>query len=200
MDFTNVKTALEKKGFKVSVFATAKDASEYLNKVVDGTTVGFGGSVTLNDMGLYESLSAHNEVHFHWKPEEGKTPDDIRIWAAHAEVYMLSVNALAETGEIVNIDGTANRIASSVYGHKRVFFVVGKNKLAPDFEKAVWRARNVASPLNAQRLNRKTPCAVDGKCHDCSSPERICNAMTVLWKPTTGCEMEVVLVNADLGY
>lgn len=117
-------------------------------------------------------------------------------------MYLTSVNGLAETGELINIDGTCNRVSASIYGHKTVLFVVGVNKIAPDYEKALWRARNIASPKNAQRLGRKTPCAVKGdRCYDCQSPERICRALVTLWQKPTGVEKaEVVLVEEELGY
>ena len=80
--------------------------------------------------------------------------------------------------------------------------MVGSNKIAPDYDSALWRARNIASPKNAQRLGRKTPCAVKGdRCYDCQSPERICRALAVLWaKPTGIDQMEVILVDQELGY
>ena len=111
------------------------------------------------------------------------------------------MNGLAETGEIVNIDGNCNRVAASMFGPKRVYYVVGINKIAPDFEKALWRARNVAAPKNAQRLGKKTPCAVKAdRCYDCKSPERICRGLSVLWRKPTGFEQaEVVLIEEELG-
>ena len=82
-----------------------------------------------------------------------------------------------------------------------MYFVIGKNKIAPDYDKALWRARNIAAPKNAQRLNKNTPCAVKGdRCYDCSSPERICKGLAVLWKKPTNCPYEIVLINEDLGY
>ncbi len=85
-------------------------------------------------------------------------------------MYITSVNGMAETGELINIDGNGNRVASSLYGHKKVWFIVGRNKLAPTYEEALWRTRNIAAPKNAQRLGRKTPCAVHGdRCYDCKS-------------------------------
>ena len=119
--------------------------------------------------------------------------------AMASEVYLSSVNALAETGEMVSIDGIGNRVASMLYGHQKVYLVVGRNKLAPDYDGAVWRARNVAAPGNAARLQRKTPCAASGHCHDCRSPERICRGMVVLWENMYFSEIEVVLVDEELG-
>ena len=132
---------------------------------------------------------------------EGRTSDEARHAANGAEIYISSANGLAETGEIVNIDGTCNRIASIFYGHEKVYLVIGRNKLAKDFDGALHRARNVASPMNARRLGVRTPCAAKGdRCYDCDSPERICRGLSVLWgKPMAG-EFEVVLVHEELGY
>ena len=163
-DFTTVKKNLESKRFRVSAFATAEEAADYLDRSIDGVSVGIGGSVT-------------------------------------ADMYITSVNGMAETGELINIDGNGNRVASSLYGHKKVWFIVGRNKLAPTYEEALWRARNIAAPKNAQRLGRKTPCAVHGdRCYDCKSPERICRGLVVLWEAVANMEMEVVLIDQDLGY
>ena len=117
------------------------------------------------------------------------------------EVYLSSVNGLAETGELINIDGAGNRVASTLFGHEEVYFIVGANKIAPDYDAALWRARNIAAPKNAQRLKRKTPCAVKAdRCYDCSSPERICRGLAVLWaRPNATEEMEVVLIGEALG-
>ena len=194
--FDTVKKNLEARGFSVRTFATAAEAAAYLNEAIDGKTVGFGGSVTLQDMGLYELLGSHNEVHWHWVngQEERKT-------AMGTQVYLSSANGLAETGEIINIDGSGNRVASTLYGHEKVYLVIGRNKLAPTYDEALWRARNIASPKNAQRLGCKTPCAVKGdRCYDCKSPGRICRGLVVLWGPMMGVEAEVVLVDEELGY
>ena len=193
--FDTVKKNLEARGFSVRTFATAAEAAAYLNEAIDGKTVGFGGSVTLQDMGLYELLGSHNEVHWHWVngQEERKT-------AMGTQVYLSSANGLAETGEIINIDGSGNRGASTLYGHEKVYLVIGRNKLAPTYDEALWRARNIASPKNAQRLGRKTPCAVKGdRCYDCKSPDRICRGLVVLWGAMMGMETEVILVDEDLG-
>ena len=193
--FDTVKKNLEARGFSVRTFATAAEAAAYLNEAIDGKTVGFGGSVTLQDMGLYELLGSHNEVHWHWVngPEERKA-------AMGTQVYLSSANGLAETGEIINIDGSGNRVASTLYGHEKVYLVIGRNKLAPTYDEALWRARNIASPKNAQRLGRKTPCAVKGdRCYCCKSPERICRGLVVLWGAMMGMETEVILVDEDLG-
>lgn len=193
-DMERVRKNLEERGFQTSCFATAKEAADYLDAQIDGATVGIGGSMTIQAMGLSERLSKHNEVIWHWEGGELRR-------AMLADVYLTSVNGLAETGEIVNIDGNCNRVAASMFGPKRVYYVVGINKIAPDFEKALWRARNVAAPKNAQRLGKETPCAVKAdRCYDCKSPERICRGLSVLWRKPTGFEQaEVVLIEEELG-
>lgn len=201
MNFESLKQNLEERGYQVSCFSTVKEAAEYLDAQLDGKTIGFGGSVTLEEMGLYEKLAGHNRVFWHHRIPEGKTAEEIRKEADKAEVYFSSVNGIAETGEIINIDGRCNRVASICYGHQKVYLVAGKNKLAPDYEGALWRARNIAGPLNAKRLGRKTPCAVKAdKCYDCKSPDRICRNLSVLWEVPLGLEMEVVLIAENLGY
>ena len=195
MAFETVKKNLEARGFSVSTFSTAAEAAAYLDSAIDGTTVGIGGSMTVQEMGLHEKLAAHNTVHWHWT--DGS---EARAKAAHADVYITSANGLTENGEVINIDGAGNRVASTLYGHKRVYFIIGRNKLAPTYDEALWRARNIASPKNAQRLGRKTPCAVKGdRCYDCKSPDRICRGLVVLWGPPIGMETEVILVDEDLG-
>ena len=192
-DFSLIAKNLEARGFSVKTIETAAEAAAYLNGTIDGVSVGIGGSKTAEQLGLYDSLKAHNDVVWHWKGDQ-------REAAMATDVYISSVNAAAETGELINIDGAGNRVAGTLYGHKKVCLVVGANKLAPTYDEALWRARNVAAPLRAKELNRKTPCAVNAdRCYDCRSPERICRGLVVLWGPVMGVETEVVLINEDLG-
>lgn len=199
--FEKVTKNLQDRGFSVSCFETGAKASAYLNEQIDGRTVGFGGSITLEELGLYDSLSAHNTLFWHHRIPAGKTSLEVRTEANAAEVYLSSVNGLAESGEIINIDNACNRVASIFYGHEQVYLLVGRNKLAEDYDKALWRARNIASPKNAQRLGRRTPCAVKAdRCYDCKSPDRICRGLAVLWEVPVGTRIEVLLINEDLGY
>ena len=191
--------SLKKRGVQARYFETAKEAADYLDGSIDGKTVGIGGSVTIQQMGLFDRLAKHNTVFWHWVTNDLQT----RLDANSAGVYLTSANAIAETGEIVNIDGTGNRVAATLYNHERVVFVAGVNKLAPDYESAVFRARNVAAPLNARRLKFNTPCAT-GKvmqCYDCASKDRICSGIVSIVWPMRGVEeTEVVLVGEELGY
>ena len=160
-----------------------------------------GGSVTLDQLGLYEKLVEKNEVMWHWRIPEGQTNKDVLMAAKSADIYLSSVNGIAETGEIVNIDNTGNRVAATLYGHKKVYLVAGVNKITPDLESAIYRSRNIAAPPNAKRLGKKTPCAVKAdKCYDCKSPDRICRGLVILWEAMAGCKCEVVLIGENLGY
>ena len=188
---------LENRGFRVHRFASGAEAAEFLVQTLHGTSIGIGGSVTIDTLGVYDRLCGSNEVFWHWKNHAPET----RERAGKAETYLCSANGVSENGEIVNIDGFGNRVAGTIYGPERVFLVVGRNKIALDLTGAIDRARNIAAPLNARRLNRHTPCAVgEPRCHDCRSPEKVCGVMTVFFMPPTSIkEFHVLLVNEDLG-
>lgn len=195
-NFEKVAENLIKRGYQVKLCATSAEAADYLDTILDGNTVGFGGSATLDTLGIYERLAAHNTVVWHWKQE----PDSARRTAMQTQVYLSSANALAESGELVNIDGLGNRVSSTLFGHEKIYFVIGRNKIVPTYEEAVWRARNVAAPQRARQLGKKTPCAVHAdRCYDCQSPERVCRGMVTLWGPMMGMEAEVILIDEDLG-
>ncbi len=197
----NIKTNLEKKGYKVQIFDNKESAAEYVDKQIDQKTVGLGGSVTIHQMDLFSLLSKHNTVYWHDAKPDNMTIMETRTAATQAEIYISSVNGISEKGEIVNIDNTGNRVAAISYGPSKVYLVIGENKITDNLEEAIYRARNIASPMNAKRLNRKTPCAVLGdKCYDCNSPERICRNLSVLWDKPTGAEYEIILIKEELGY
>ncbi len=199
--FEKVAENLRKLGYTVHCFETAEEATAYLDGEIDGTAVGIGGSVTVAEMGLADRLAAHNRVFWHQGIKDRAESQKMRVAANAAPVYISSVNGLAETGEILNIDGNCNRVASIFYGHERVYLVVGKNKLAPDYDAALWRARNIAAPQNCVRLGLATPCAVKGdRCYNCKSKDRICQGLAVLWGPPMTGHFEVILIAEDLGY
>ena len=201
MDFTEITRTLEALGYGVKCFETAADATDYLDDKIHNKTVGFGGSVTLEQMGLYDRLALNNEVFYHNRLPGGKTKRDVCFDAIGTEVYISSVNGLAETGEIINIDGNGNRIASILFGHEEVYFVIGSNKISKDYETTLWRVQNVAAPKNAQRIKAKTPCAVHAdKCYNCTGPNRICRAMSVLYGPPLHSNFEIILVQEELGF
>lgn len=198
MNLDKTMENLRSRGFKVSHFGTSAEAANYLVESIRGTTVGIGGSMTVKALDVYDRLCESNTVYWHWaeNADSGTT-----LSATNAPVYLCSANAVAETGEILNIDGRGNRVAATLYNKKKVYIIIGVNKIAEDFDSALFRARNTAARLNAIRFGKKTPCVVLGKCTDCRSPERICGCLVVHWEKPLGVEeMEVVIIDEELGY
>lgn len=201
MDLQNVAKALEKNRYDVKVFETKEEAVAYLDGLFDNMVIGFGDSQTMVQMGLHDTLAAHNKVIDPYRSVDNDDFLSIAKDALTTEVFLTSVNGVTEDGILINLDGTGNRVAGSLFGHKKVYFIVGKNKIAPDMEKAIWRVRNIAAPHNAQRLKLRTPCAIKAdKCYNCASPDRICNGLMIMMKKMNDIDMEVVLINEKLGY
>ncbi|MGI6118289.1 MAG: lactate utilization protein [Bilifractor sp.] len=199
-NFDVITKNLKSLGYEVSCFDTAEEAAGYLDQKIDGKTVGFGGSMTLREMGLYDRLITHNQVFWHMDLPKDEAYD-MRVKAMQSQIYISSVNGIAETGEIVNIDGAGNRVAGTMFGHEKVYFVIGENKIEKDYNSALYRARNVAAPKNARRFGVKTPCAAKAdRCYNCKSPERICRELSVFWGAPLGGHYEVVLIHETLGY
>lgn len=193
LDTNTVGRAFTRHGFVFSYFEKKEQAQDYLIKMCAGKTVSLGGSMTLRDLGFPDNFKLDTNVHWHWI-----TPGE---YFQNPDIYLASANALSETGEIVNIDGSCNRVAGTLFGAKHCVFVCGTNKLCPSLEAAVRRARDVAAPLNAKRLGINTPCAADGKCHDCNCADRICCAMVIHMRPPRSMEKcEVILIGEKLGY
>ena len=197
--FLLAKNSLKANGFNVEIFNSAEEAKKALLEEIDvNESVAFGGSITLDGLGLYEELKNRgNEVYWHWKVEDKATE---RMKAITTDVYLTSTNALTLDGKLVNMDGAGNRVASMIFGHKRVYVIVGKNKICKDYEEASKRIKNVAAPKNAKRLNTNTPCRFTGSCNDCSSPDRLCNVEIILHKNPTGANVNVYIVNEELGF
>lgn len=160
MDLFNVKTKLERNGYEVSIFDTKEQSITYLLDKVKGKTVGFGGSQTITELNLKNLLVANNTVYVPDFPIDGETFASTAKKAMQADVFLLSANAVSENGEIINIDGIGNRLAGSLYGHEKVYYIIGENKIGGTLEEAISRARNIASPKNALRFRHKTPCAM----------------------------------------
>ena len=200
MDWQKTAENMKKRGFTVRRYATGAEAAEALCEELKGQEIGMGGSVTAAQLGLPEKLEAAGcTVYARGRSWDRKDTDK----GVTAPVYISSANGVAETGELVNIDGTGNRVAATLYGPEKVYFIVGLNKLAPTLEAAIDRARNVAAPLNARRLHCQTPCALADpmRCHDCHSPDRICKGYVVQTRPMGGIgRTEIFLIGETLGY
>ena len=202
----NTLKALERNGFEAKYYPTSEEAlAGVLGMVPDGAAVGLGGSVTLREMGLVEALEARGvELADHWVARAAGVSREgvmeIRRAQVNSDVFITSTNAVTETGELVNIDGTGQRVAAMIFGPKKVVVVAGVNKIAGDLDEGLWRASNVAAPMNARRLHPKTPCAVTGECDDCVAPGRICNITTIIHRKPNNTDLTVVLVGEKLGY
>ena len=182
-----------------------KTSEETIQKVLelipDGSSITWGGSMTIRDMGLPDALRKKGtyEVLDRDLVEGNEEKVQMYVRAVTTDVYLSSANAISEDGVIVNIDGNGNRVAAITWGPKKVIFIIGLNKVAQTVEAALARARSTASPINAARFDIKTPCQVDGVCHNCNSPESICNYVHFLRNSPHG-KHTVILVGENLGY
>ena len=182
-----------------------KTSEETIQKVLelipDGSSITWGGSMTIRDMGLPDALRKKGiyEVLDRDLVEGNEEKVQMYVRAFTTDVYLSSANAISEDGVIVNIDGNGNRVAAITWGPKKVIFIIGLNKVAQTAEAALARARSTASPINAARFDIKTPCQVDGVCHNCNSPESICNYVHFLRNSPHG-KHTVILVGENLGY
>ena len=179
--------------------------ADAVNKVVelieDGSSVTWGGTMTVRDLGIPEALKRRGtlEVIDRDLATTAEEKQAMYLRAFSTDVYLSSANAISEDGVIVNIDGNGNRVAAITWGPKKVIFVIGLNKVAQTVEAALARARSTASPVNAARFDIKTPCQTDGVCHNCNSADSICNYVHFLRNSPRG-RHQVVLVGEDLGY
>ena len=182
--------------------ATAEEAVKQVSDLIaDGSSVTWGGTMTVRDMGIPQYLRDRGTLEV-LDRDLAETPEEkqaVYLKAFAADVYLASANAISEDGVIVNIDGNGNRVAAITWGPKKVIFVIGLNKVAQTGEAALARARSTASPINAARFDIKTPCKTDGVCHNCNSPECICNYVHFLRNSPQGRHV-VVLVGENFGY
>ena len=180
-------------------------SQEAVGKVLElipaGSSVTWGGSMTIRDIGIPDALRQKGcyEVLDRDLVEGDEAKVQMYVRAFTTDVYLSSANAISEDGVIVNIDGNGNRVAAITWGPKKVIFVIGLNKVAQTVEAALARARSTASPINAARFDIQTPCQTDGVCHNCNSPESICNYVHFLRNSPRG-KHTVILVGEDLGY
>lgn len=194
-----VVKALEKNGFTVKMFKDKESVkSAIIDEILTDESVGMGGSVTLQELGLYDALKEKGvTTYWHWRDED--KGNALRM-SVNSDVYLTSTNALTEEGMLVNLDGTGNRVASMIFGHKRVYVIAGKNKICKDYNDAIYRLEHVAAPMNAKRLKLSTPCVHTGVCSDCDSKDRICKAETTIRRNPNGTKIHVYLVDEELGY
>lgn len=197
------KKALETNGFEVIYTDNAKEALEKIISLIPkGAKVGIGGSVTIREIGLVKALEKQkNQIFMDWgKPLELQEKIKVRKEGLTSDIYLTSSNAITLQGQLVNIDGTGNRVSAMIFGPKKVIVVVGANKLVDTLDDAFARIKNITAPLNAKRLNKNTPCALTGKCNNCNSPDRMCKITVILEKKPNLSDIIIVLVGENLGY
>ena len=189
---------LNRHGFVAKYFNTRKEAAnDILCSINPDESVGIGGSVTIDQLGVYDSLVERgNTVFWHWKEKT----TDVRKKALLSDVYLCSANALMDSGELVSIDGGGNRVAAMFYGPKRCFIVCGTNKIVSGYDAAIERIKSVACPKNARRLNMKTPCAKTDKCFECAPDLRMCRVTVRYSYPMVGRETRVYVIGEELGF
>ncbi len=195
--------SLQKRHFDAYYCATSEEAKSRVNELIeDGASVTWGGTMTVRDMGIPEMLKNRETLNV-WDRDLVTNPEEKEEMyrrAFTADYYLSSANAISEDGVIVNIDGNGNRVAAITWGPKHVIFVIGINKVAQDADAALKRARSTASPINAARFDIKTPCQIDGQCHNCNSPQSICNYIHFLRNSSKPGRIIVILVGENLGY
>ena len=182
-------------------FYCPKAVQQVSELIADGSSVTWGGTMTVRDLGIPQALKSRGtlEVLDRDLVETAEEKQAMYLKAFSVDVYLSSANAISEDGVIVNIDGNGNRVAAITWGPKKVIFVIGLNKVAQTVEAALARARSTASPVNAARFDIKTPCQSDGVCHNCNSSDSICNYVHFLRNSPRG-RHTVVLVGETLGY
>lgn len=194
---------LRRRNMEAFYCPTALDAVAKVQELIaDGSSVTWGGSMTVRDMGIPQALKKRGTLNVLDRDvvEDADEKQQMYLRAFTADVYLSSANAISEDGVIVNIDGNGNRVAAITWGPKKVIFIIGLNKVAQTVEAAIARARSTASPINAQRFDIDTPCNVDGVCHNCNSPQSICSYIHLLRNSRTPSRHVVVLVGENLGY
>ncbi len=193
---------MEKRGFQGHYCETSEEARELiLSMIPDQCIVSWGGSATLNSLGIKEKLAERNlETIDPYGTQDAAESIERRRQGLLSNYYLMSTNAVTLDGELVNIDGTSNRVAALCFGPQKVIVVVGANKLARRLDDAMERAKLYAAVPNSVRLNRNTPCTVTGVCSDCFSKDCICcNIVTTRYCSIPG-RIQVIFVNENLGF
>lgn len=173
-----------------------------LELVPADSVISWGGSMSIHECGVPQALKDRGDCKVldrskYITPEQQQ---EFAVKTFQSDYYLMSTNAITLDGELVNIDGNGNRVASLIYGPKHVIVITGMNKVVPDVMQGFDRVRNVASPPNTIRLSKNTPCSQTGKCGDCMSPDCICNQIVVTRRSREKERIIVILVNENLGF
>jgi len=196
-----VISSLKGNGFNAYYAKTGEDVVRKVFELVPkGAKVAVAGSSTVRELELSELLSKKGFQVISYDAPGKKSSFEIRRETLISDVLLASTNAITLDGKMVNIDRGGNRVAAMSFGPKRTIIVVGVNKIVKDLEAALWRVKNVAAPMNAKRLNRSSPCAIDGFCSECSSENRICKALLILERSPSFSDYHVIVVGESFGF
>ncbi len=180
---------------------SASALAKALELIPEGASVGWGGALSAQQIGLIDAVKSGN---FAAIDRDAATTPEERTQALKrcltADVFLCGANALSLDGQMVNIDGTGNRVAAIAYGPDTILVIAGMNKVCDTLDDAVTRARTVAAPMNKQRFPFKTPCEVTGSCADCKSEESICNQILITRNCRPAGRIKFVLVGEELGF
>jgi L-lactate utilization protein LutB len=201
-----IKETLEKNNFQVFIADTVDQVNSIvLDEIipkVNPESISWGGSMTFTGTGLYGILKARDDMKILDAFDKSASPEElleIRRKSLLADLFITGTNAVTEDGQLVNLDMIGNRIGGLTFGPKHAIVLVGRNKIVPDLEEAMARIKDFVAPANAMRLDKKTPCAKTAYCHECSSPDRICNTWAITEKSFPKGRIKIVLINQDLG-
>jgi L-lactate utilization protein LutB len=197
--------ALKKRGFKAFYVENQAQAKEMiLKEIPPGAVVGIGGSVTIRGLKVIEELRAKgHKVLDHWEVPHSAAEESFQMRRAQqaSDVFLTSSNAITLEGQLVNIDGSGNRVNAMTFGPRKAIVAAGINKIVPDLESALRRIKEVAVPMNCRRLNFHPPCIQAGKCVDCRVPQRACRITSIIeWKPPFFSDYLVILIGEELGF
>ena len=197
-----VAEALNKRYFEAYYCSDRAAALEKILELIpQDHVVSWGGAATVDELGVKEALRQRGQAVIDRETaKDAQERQQMLKQALTCDTFLMGSNAISADGQLVNIDGTGNRVAALCFGPTQVVVVAGMNKVAGDLDGAMRRAREVAAPMNAQRFPLKTPCVANGLCGDCKGPDSICAQIvtTRLCKPAG--RIKVVLVGEDLGF
>ena len=201
-----LKKALVENNFEVFLADDAKEAKKVALGIIipelKPESISWGGSMTFTASGLYDALKNSNDVKVidtYDKSISHEEMLELRRQALLTDLFITGTNAVTESGQLVNLDMIGNRVAALTFGPKFVIVMLGRNKIVKDIKAAMDRIKNYTAPVNAMRLDKKTPCAETSYCDECKSPGRICNTWTITEKSFPKGRVKVILINENLG-
>ncbi len=201
-----VKKALEANHFTVYLAPDSVAAARLvLNEIIPETgarSFSFGGSGTVAALGLVTALRDNPDYQVLDTTNKALSREEmyeLRRQALLVDCFLTGTNAVTESGKLVNLDMIGNRVGAMHFGPRQVIVLAGRNKIVPGVDEAMRRIKTYAAPINAMRLDKKTPCVKTSYCQDCNSPDRICNVWTITEKCFPGGRVKIVLIDQDMG-